>query len=52
MATPNDLLTTVQARLANGENMNDISNDLHLGTIESMYLQDGKVLTGLTSTQK
>jgi hypothetical protein len=49
MVVQNDLLVTVQTRLENGEIMNDISADLDLGIIASMYLQDGKQLTNITS---
>jgi hypothetical protein len=51
MTTQNDLLATVQNRLANGENMKDISDDLHLGIIESAYLEDGTHLSSVTSTK-
>lgn len=49
MVANNDLLATVQTRLENGEIMKDISADLHLGIVESMYLQDGTELTNLKS---
>lgn len=49
MTAQNDLLADVETRLANGERMDDISTDLHLGIIESMYLEDGKHLTSITS---
>jgi hypothetical protein len=49
MVANNDLLATIQNRLDNGELMKDISADLHLGIVESMYLQDGSKLANLTS---
>jgi urease gamma subunit len=49
MVAQNDLVAVVQTRLENGEVMNDISTDLHLSIIESMYLQDGTRLTSIAS---
>lgn len=49
MVSQNDLLTTVQTRLENGETIKDISADLHLSIIETMYLEDGTKLANITS---
>ena len=49
MVAQNDLLATAKTRLENGEAINDISADLHLGIIETMYLEDGTQLAHITS---